>query len=671
VAAAPAEDPLEPPANLFVLSNVYAHVQDFLALPGFARLLKGPLGKGLELKSTPAEMRASLAKTAQYWPTELAFGMPDAGFQDLDVLARSVILAALCHGATSVGASARADLARLQKELVANLRKARLPPLRMWADFPDERVARLVSTVLIGGLRALADGNKLRMTLEGEAEGIRVRIGDVSTPAELKASLVSEGVLSGPKDPQAKAIVAAMAGIVLEGWIQTRGTRVWLAVGARSGTGSGVNGPLLPARSPGDLIYARWETAPYRALVDGWRGFWSRWSATAAGRKLRESDTTDLLGSLDLVSRALERGGRRGFARVWTDRGIHAVTVKDGMPPPPSLARDPVVAVLPRDAIVVAADGTTDLGDRMSTALQQLEQRLAMGSLKEVLGGEKKGKAREDAYYKNGAQLRALVHREGPSVFEGGSAIVVGAGGRLQRVTIREQGKPERTAKDLGVPEVALVGRAKDADAAVRFVGEAWSALAGSVIAAAGGHVAAPSASPPEAPPPVPGASARWLDVGWLEEVSHTSFSGEGDFKLHVARLDSTIVISTSPRLTRQMLAAASGPPSGRAAPPAAAGALVAWARTSCAPIAKSVVTAGTTLEAMFGPVRTGKRGRPFTDELGAIGSLCQLVDGLALTTTQEGERETQSFELTSPAALFLPAPTPSTPGPARKPPGR
>src|SRR5262249_7791674 len=151
--------------------------------------------------------------------------------------------------------------------------------------------------------------------------------------------------------------------------------------------------------------------------------------------------------------------------------------------------------------------------------------RMAMRSLGEIVRGVDDGDSqkRETAYYKHGAALRELVHRRGPTLFDGGSAFIMGGGGRLVRVKLREAGKPERTVKDLPTGEFAVGGSSRDVARALGFGGGAWSALAPRVVGGMGLRVQPAPAALAPAPALLAGTSAYWLDMGWLEQFARTT----------------------------------------------------------------------------------------------------------------------------------------------------
>jgi len=647
--------------NALSITQPLAHAQDLLRLPGLPRLLNRLSDKSGGGPSV-ADVQMGLVATAPFWPRELAVGMPSSGFAQAGGLGRTFMLASLCKGAVGAGARGKKDLPTLQKALAAELKALRLPPLVITATYADAGSARQVAAAIVDLLRPSLAQSSIKITTAGEASGVQLKLGRFFTPAETKAMLLSLEWLSGPRDPQAKTLGGALAALEAEAWIAVEGTAVVITLGPRL-SGKAPVLPVPPVRlAPGTLFAtARAEIKPLRAMVADLQALWAKWESSAAAARTRADDDTDMLGDLPRWARDLQRWGDRREGWLWVDRGVHALYREVGAPASTPLASEPIAALLPADALAVDVDARDNLGDRLSNAFERVEDRMARKSLAETVNGVEGGKAEklELAYYKNFAKLRDLVHDKGPKVFAGGSALVIGPGARIGRLEVRGRpGAPPRTSKNVPVPELAWIGRAPDAKTALAFVADLWAAFGVSASSAMSGQATAAPAALTDAPAPVAGATARWLDTSWFDAMVNEQVTADGGFKPQVAVQGNTVVLSTSPALSQRILALGAGAPpaKGRMALPASKAPLVAWARYPCTPLAAQLRAALAAADAISErALNFGTKASPTTTkDLGEIASLaCEVVDSLTLSTTEEGGATTTTVELPAAAALY------------------
>jgi hypothetical protein len=191
------------------------------------------------------------------------------------------------------------------------------------------------------------------------------------------------------------------------------------------------------------------------------------------------------------------------------------------------------------------------------------------------------------------------------------------------------------------VPELAWFGRARDPEAAIRHASQVWSALGSA--AASGFASPAPEAVLSAAPAPVPGAKAFWLDTGWLEAMTKTTISADGDFKPSIALQGDVFVLSTSPKLGRSILSTTTK----RLMPPQPAKPLVAWSSYPCLPIARAVAEGARAIDKLSGTTS-------FYEQFQAnVSPVCDLVEGLSSTTEQDGDRLISRFRLPAKPGLY------------------
>lgn len=642
--------------NVVTIVDPLAHARDLVGLSGLPRLIE-PLKNSVAI----ADLKAGLAATAPFWPRELAIAMPTSGFTRVGGFGRLFALSALSKGAVGAGARGRKDLQGLQKEILAELKTARLPALVVSATFGDPVSAQAVATAVGDLMRESAAGSGVRIVKEGGAVGVRIRWGAVSSPPETKASLIAFGWLSGPRDPQAKALGAAVARLETEIWVEAEATRVVLTLGPRGG-GRIASAPTAPVPlAAGQLLATgRMDIGPWRAIVADWRALVARWAGTAAAARMRSDDDTDLLGELPRMARALERVGQRWEAWLWLDRGVHLLSRQPGAPASALLASEPVAALLPAAAVAVDVDTRDNVGDRLSDVFSRIEERLARRSLSESVhsDGQSGQAARaEVAFYAAFAKFRELVHEKGPSLFAGGSALVVGPGARIGRLEVRDApNAPARTYKNVAVPEFAWIGRASDPKAALTFFADVWKEFGGAVNLVWTGTRVSP-AQLTDAPAPLPGASARWFDTSWIDALVGGRMSSDGGFKPELAVQGDVIVLSTSPGLIRQILSLGGGAPAkGRLALPRTQAPLVAWSRYPCAPLVAQLRAGFTASETAAG--RTFNFGTPkdptTPKDLMDIGAaVCEVIDGLTITTVEQGGVATTTMDAPAAPGLY------------------
>src|SRR5262245_42643081 len=648
--------------NVVTIVDPAAHAQDLVALPGLARLIAGPLKNAVSI----ADMKAGLTATAPFWPRELAIAMPTSSFAHVGRFGRLFALSALCKGAVGAGARGRKELQALQKDVLAELKTARLPALVVSATFGDPVSAQAVVTAVADLMRESAAGSGVRVVKEGGAVGVRIRWGAVSSPTETKASLIEFGWLSGPRDPQAKALGAAVARLETEFWIAAETTRVVLTLGPRRGGKiASASAPPVPLAAGQLLATGRMEIAPWRAIVADWRALVAKWAATAAAARMRSDDNTDLLGELPRMARALERVGQRWESWLWTDRGVHLLSRQPGAPASALPASEPGPSLRPAAAVAVDVDTRDNVGDRLSDVFSRIEERLARGSLSESLrsdaqpGQPGKAERAEVAFYAAFAKFRELVHEKGPSLFAGGSAFVVGPGTRIGRLEVRDTpNAPARTYKNVAVPEFAWIGRASDPKAAQTFFADVWKEFGAAVSVVWTGT----SASPPQltdAPAPLPGASARWFDTSWIDTMVGGRMTSDGGFKPQLAVQGDVIVLSTSPGLIRQILSLGAPPAKGRLALPRTQAPLVAWSRYPWAPLVAQLRTGFAASETAAGrSFNFGTPKDPMTpkDLMDVGAAVCEVVDGLTIATVEQGGVATTTLDAPAAPGLYKPS---------------
>lgn len=643
-----------------VVSKPLMHARDLVQLPGLPRLFRGPFGPLLKELPHPAQASAVLQQTASLWPEELVANLPRSAFTGVDSIVRAFMIGTLVQGAREAGVSARKDLSVLQRALSSQLRTVRLPEFSVSARFTDATTSAAVWRMVDEITAALA-AQGLKVSRGRNSVAVKFRLGQLIDAPALAAMAVELGWAAGPRDPLAKVVSAALGRMNVEASMVLAGSVIEVAMGPRQvAQGEAAAMPVVPAAIPREALVAtaRWEVGPLRTMVAGWRELWAKWEGTSAGKRTRAADEDDMMGDIVLLSRTLDAAGDRGEAWIWVDRGVHTIVREHGTAPLTPLASDPLGALLPADLVAVDIEAGRNLGQLLSNGLERVESRLAYRSLRQPSEDEDNPRGavkKEAAYYKTFAHLRELIHFKAHTFFYGSSAVMLGAGTRIQRVELRLSGRPPVILKDVSVPEVAVLGRAKDPVAALGFVADAWTAIGNALAGPLGGPAVAPRLTP--APPLVPEATVRWLDGSWLEQTTGDTITFDDGFKPHVALLDDFVVLSTSPALTRKILSLRSVAVRGRMSLPSTQAPLVGWSRIPCAPLARQAGNGLAAGEKMFGPMNFGTPAQPRSPTtIGQIFNLaCEVVTDATEIGIQQGGEKTTRYDATAASGLYRP----------------
>lgn len=637
------------PTNAAVFFHPAARLDELVRLPGVTRYLAGFSKATADREKPGAKLLAVLESMRTYWPAELGLGASAAGVADVDPLIRLLLLSSLCEGAKNAGKAGRAELPKLQQALLAELKQLRLPRWAIWAELQTPAAAALLKGMLWGWLQGTLAEWKVKALVEGDAVGIRTTVGSLMKPAALRQALIGMDWLSGRSDRQAKAILAATATIPIEAWIVLRNNRLELRLGPQGDDRQAAVPERPTSIKPEDVVaFAQWDIVALKKLAQGWSDLWSTWKDSAAGREAKKQDRDDFLGTGDQLVRELHRESDRGNLWLHANRGLHARIDETGGRPSTPVTVDRAVAVFSEDAVAFDVDARVNLGERISASLSRVEDRLGLRSLTELVKLGSTSSPAQDAeakYYTQAAALRELIHTVAPSAFEGSSAFVIASGSRVKWVRVQDVGQPVRTGKDLPVPAIAWIGRAKNPTAAVEVTRKAWESLR---LAVANGRPLPDAPALVPAPPPAQGAQAYWLDLGWLESLTTTTVSGEGGFKPTIALQGNLFVLSTSPEFTRRALATMTSAAQIPVPPPKLGTSLVAWSNYPCAALTRQLRDGVHTLSTLFAlPKETVTK----FDEV--MPPLCGLVQGFDSTSQQDGSHVISEMHLRAGPKLY------------------
>lgn len=533
-------------------------------------------------------------KTNQRWiPRQIAVGISDAGMEDLDHLTRLIAIAELLEGGMSAKAdgvaAAKAELASLRKSALAELKQIRMPRMRIYVRFRQaEDAAALLEMVKLQiqdiDPKDLPAGVKIDRTERSVTAKFTLK--DFFTTDEaISAALDSLGLVDADDEAGEKELIAAVRRLEAEATLELAGTGLLLTLGPVSAggqTGLPARVANLPAAvgkaDVATLAWSRWDARKMKEILAGWTKLHERWAKSAsyaAASRLPDHAAGNLtVDNLQDVAVTMASVSNAGALRLWADPGDSAIrlaTLDEGTAPAADLSKHAVSRFVPADAEAFQIDTTTSLGDKVSDWLMQVESRMAMQSLRgEMKGGNPAAGVMESGYYTHFAKFRELVHQVGRDRFEPGFATVLTTQGNVARIeaTLLLQTEPVRlSGRNLPVPELAIIGVPKatvDEAAIHQYLDELHASFATGIRAAA--------RTPDEAAQPMPvmktaaGKIDLGLDVptwgydaGWMTKLTGEAklqIAVDGDLRPHFFLLDGCLVYSTSPRLSKAMIAA-------------------------------------------------------------------------------------------------------------------
>lgn len=561
------------------------HVKKVLHDPDIRRLVRdGRLGRILS-GARPGAAGAAGADPVDAWPTveaaspwiprEVAIGLSDQSMQQFDRLVRVFLVGGLCAGATEADEKAGAGVhGKLLDDFAANITELRVPPMRIYVRFRAARDAQALMGILQFQLRASFPNQKgLDVAEDGLSIKLRMSLGDLLDKEVLLQLMEDAGVLGDAEQAKTEAIAATAAKLPLEATCRLVGDAMILDIGAeppapvppaaaaaaKSGLNAGQLGDLF-VPEPELLVWSRWDFKVLKQAAGQWIDLWTKWEATPVGRALADIDTDGSIGDLKLMAGQLRSMADRGALRLRYKDGLRATMREEGTPAATAIAGSSVLSLVPNDAEAFGISGASNLGEALSYLLMQVESRMDLQALKEW---DRPGKmqAMSDDYYTKFKQFRGLMHDIAPTKFKPPFGWVASTRGKVDSFRLKVMdGGPEQKmeGRDLPVMEFAMIGAAPDVQESRATIEKIWTRLAEDSWAAAGKKAPLPKAvEQADLGLGVPTWALRgqWL-IGLLPEEYKASLEMQGDIEAHVFVVDDMVVLSTSPKLSKRMLAA-------------------------------------------------------------------------------------------------------------------
>lgn len=511
----------------------------------------------------------------QRWvPGEIVFGMRDSTMQSFGQLFEFMYVSELLSAALEL--EAQEEIPQLQRELLATLRQFEMPTLRVWVRLRDDADADALFEMVAENAPALLADSPL--TVEVDERAVRVRFDAGTYFAEPEMRLIfleSMGWISGEDDPNGAALAEALANVATSAVLERRGGGLRLTIGDSPAAEPIMPHDLGPLFSADDrtIAFMTWDI---RKLVDGsaeWVRLLDAWQDTPVGEAAATADEQDLFGDMRSMARQLRQIGALGAMRAWSGEDRIVFRAQQADPPAaPALADSPVKRFIPAGAEAFAIDTVSTLSERVSGTFSDFEGRLAIQEMKSVNRPERAAQIKRiiDAYYGPFDPLRQFVLHESLDWFRPGFGWVLGTGGTITRLDVRWKDEAPVTLNNLPVPEFALLGVPMDASRGGDYFRRFYDHfVAGLIRAIADGR----GDAPPAGVDPKERTHVKAIDLGlgvatfgfdgaWIYELDdkevnqRLTITIEGDMRPHYFMRDGVLVFSTSPRLSKRLLAA-------------------------------------------------------------------------------------------------------------------
>lgn len=558
--SAKAQEPVEPwrtklPAyndTVVVIGEVYPHVERLVTAPWFAELF------GVETTDAPTEVAAELRRNQASFPDRVVLATGDSTLKGLADMAHATLL-----GAVSRALEDRTESIRVRRQALKLLESISLPRFAVWGEFDSPALPRQ-ALALAKGTMGIQAGLGLQTEQDENSIEINNRLGDVLPPVAVMGVLQQAGVVESGTDRSARDLVKHLLGLRLRARLEVEGNAVWLRVGPQPRRRS-EDRPLPIVASvwspkPDQVLYGQWNTADAleasRALLDAWEAYRDepdgRTVAAALDDPARLAYFTTVMG----VAEGIVNLSARGAGRVTIGQRIVGRLVTPGHQPTPSLKEQGLLELLPKTEGVVYASSQQSAADWAQGAIEWVESGMAAKTNRARKRGDEEAAERTasmgDAYLNNFAGLRRVVSDTLPEAFRPPVALVLRPSGKIDEFRYRTVG-PNRTStgrhQGLSVPELAVVGRVRDGTLAEEAFVTVWAELLESMSL----RPPRPALAPFDLGSGQP-AQAFALPKESVNPGETLQLTLKGDFVPNTATRGEYLVLSTSPRLTREIL---------------------------------------------------------------------------------------------------------------------
>ncbi|QOV91389.1 hypothetical protein [Humisphaera borealis] len=665
--------------SVIVVEDPLPHLRTLLNSQTLKKVLTdGALGKLLARSGDapdPAEGWQWVNNNRRWIPQQLAIGMSDNGIGDLDHLLRLLTAFELLQ-AVDVGnkddAKFRAEAGLLRKTIAEELPLTQLPRMRVYVRFRDAEDAGALLELARLQVNDLPKDDippGVSFEAKGNALTARLVLADVLRAKNIDVEELLTDIDVVHADDGADAIrkaVNAVQSFKAEITLEQVGSGLLLTVGPTTAGGPAglpadfVNLPDAVGKPDATtLLWGRWTATRLKSAAAAWLTTHEKWKASyayslAGDTALGGEPVIDALHDLAL---RIRKFADAGSMRIWIDdksAAMHLAMQEEPKPAAADLAGSALARLLPADVDGFSVSTDTSLGEVVSDWVQQVEGRMASQTLKADLRGNDADLAHkvEQNYYTHFAGLRELIHRTALDKFEPGYAMLFGTKGKVDRLeaSFELNARPQRVSgRDLPTPEMAIIGRPKGGEAAMReHVEKVYSAMIRGIRSSS-----RPDALANQPLPPVD-AKAVMVDHGlgvptWtFEAASLAKASGEaklrvdikGDLQPHFFFADGMVVFSSSPRLSKSILEAQSGKAKRLTLPEDGDGPLITIGRQTGESFATTIEHLKAWYLVLTNNADAGDEHRDAAGAFDAIAALSRTITKIEWTTVQPtGER--------------------------------
>lgn len=390
---------------------------------------------------SPEQWNQAKAKVERFVPRELAMGITHEGAAALDHFVRTIILWQVCSGAIEAGGkAAREELPRAQQELLVELPQVKIQGIRIWMRARDEALPGKIMKTLREILTnpALAEFADVESTPDAVYATFGFPAG--ARPIDIANLAVELEMASSAGQPEALSLGRALLGLKLNLSARLEGSGIVFDIGTPAEgqpMGRGNMGQLYGSAPSTPLFGSVWDSRALKTAIRGWVTLLEAWEDTAAGKKMIESDTEDLIGDLRRIGRTVDDFADAGETTVVVgeDR-VEVAAIERGGTPAVGLQGQSTLRFVPPGETMYGINGGSDLAKTLEQALTTVEDRIGRESLKEAIKNLAQDEAStrwegvSERYYAAFSETRALVFGRARDVFEAPAFWALGLNGR-------------------------------------------------------------------------------------------------------------------------------------------------------------------------------------------------------------------------------------------------
>lgn len=603
----------------------------------FGAFVTREAGKPVDPKQWLAQVEAN-----QRWvPDEIVLAVSEDGMKQSGNLINLILLGALEKAATDAVETKAAD--ELRPQFLAMLQQTRVPSGLIWVRFRDAEDAKGLFALIASGVDEITPTYPF---LKSAPDAVTIDVGmlDFVDQKMLGAVAAQFMGLADPALPDSKAAAAAMGKIRFTARLQVVGRGLLLTIGDPSTAPALQRYDERLASKSNALVLGEWKAQP---LVDGFRAAMKTWNAyrdTRTGAALLEVDADGLLLDLETNAMLLDKVSPHGvFHGDPTTDGFELTSMGQIVQPATDVRQSPLLRLIPPNVPMYSIDHTQSLADILGAQLISAEGRADM----KALGAEFNPNATNlqqksivESYYASFQPFRQAILRDMPALYEPSTVVVMDTHGKIDSLQLRAPGE-RFDLKNMRVPELAIAGGARDPQKAIANLQTVLDRLADGFYANAGKErekgVAAYEQRDLGLGVPTYVLSRPWIDA--LTKGSGVEWRYQGDQEIHFFAVGNAVVVSTSPRLSKEMIA----PRENAVALPWTKDKLVARAVFKGEALAAFAETAGDFVRELsqLNPNRNRRADRQAEELFPALVDLMLYLDRIDAVGTDAGETRT------------------------------